>query len=258
MKKLADFSLLKKLGQGGYGVVYKAKDVNGEIVAIKTCRSSKDSVVSIFQREIFVLSKMHHPNIVAFRGAGIDNNTHFLCMQYVPGESLLKKVEKKGPIHPQRAKSYIHQSAQALKFVESLNYVHRDIKPENIIINRNRVKIIDFGLTQAWDFNLYESANDMFGTPSYMAPEYIQGECQLTSKYDIYSLGISYYYILRGMTPFGKEDWSPEQIFKEHVRRATPRIPGISSKTNYLIQSMTAKRPEERPTLEDIIKETED
>lgn len=256
MEVLAHFQILRELGRGGYGVVYKAKKQDGTIVAVKTCNAKNEEECRIFEREIHVHSKMKHPNIVQFYEAGTHENTQYFSMQYVRGRNLKTRIEKRGPLCSEKALSYISQLASALNFIDSQGYVHRDIKPDNIIINRNKARLTDFGLVQAWDFDLNEAENDMFGTPAYMAPEYLKGQSVLDISYDVYSLGITFYFMVTGEYPF-PIDSNPHEVFKKHIRAKIPLVEKMPDLVNRLVQGMTEKLPSNRPSPSEIVSEIE-
>lgn len=205
-----DFEILEMLGQGGMGVVYKARDRKLErLVALKimTAGLSKQSrFVERFEREGKALARVHHPNIVTLYDFGKTGTRCFMVMEYVEGTNL-RHVMQAG-VSPREALAIVAQICAALQYAHNANVVHRDIKPENILIGTNgQIKITDFGLAKllpaGGEQGLPEGSLTIIGTPAYMAPEQIENPSSVDHRADVYALGVVFYELLTGERPHG-------------------------------------------------------
>ncbi|MEW6302119.1 MAG: serine/threonine-protein kinase [Verrucomicrobiota bacterium] len=206
--------LLELLGQGGMGVVYKARQKQlDRLVALKLMlpECSRDpSFAERFNREARTLAKLNHPHIVAVYDFGLAGGQYFFVMEYVDGVNLRQMLRSK-QFTPEEALAIVPKVCEALQFAHDEGIVHRDIKPENILIDkRGRVKIADFGLAKLVgkapaDFTL-TATQAVMGTPQYMAPEQLGGTHNVDHRADIYSLGVVFYEMLTGSLPMGRFD----------------------------------------------------
>lgn len=218
-----DLEILELLGHGGMGAVYKCRQTKlDRLVALKIIRpeSAEDPAFAArFQREARTLARLNHPNIVAvydfgevaFAGSKDEGapprTVYYFLMEYVDGANL-RQVIQGGGLDSKQALSIVPAICEALQFAHDEGVVHRDIKPENILLDqRGRVKIADFGLARLAtgsdrDFTLTD-ADQVMGTPRYMAPEQMEGSHDVDHRADIYSLGVVFYEMLTGQTPVG-------------------------------------------------------
>jgi predicted Ser/Thr protein kinase len=204
--------ILELLGKGGMGAVYKARQPSlDRFVALKILphQAAGDSgFAERFNREARALAKLNHPNIVAVYDFGQADGLHFLIMEFVDGANL-RQIQRAGKLSPREALKVIPQICEALQFAHDEGIVHRDIKPENVLLDKKgRVKIADFGLArilgrESKDFRL-TGAQDVMGTPHYMAPEQVERPQEVDHRADIYSLGVVFYEMLTGELPLGK------------------------------------------------------
>lgn len=199
------YSILSKIGDGGMGVIYKAKDNKlNRIVALKFLPpflTNDHQAIKRFRREAITASNIDHPNvgtIYSVEKTYLDQP--FIVMAYYQGETLQDKLDK-GNLSIELSLNMIHQVISGLEAAHQKNIVHRDIKPANIIIMQDGlVKILDFGLAKVCDDSLTRSGMKM-GTLAYMSPEQIKGD-ELDSRSDIWSLGVLFYELLSGRRPF--------------------------------------------------------
>jgi serine/threonine protein kinase/tetratricopeptide (TPR) repeat protein len=257
------YLILDKLGQGGMGVVFKAKQrTTGKIVALKILPPSfarDQQAVSRFKREIDAAGRLNHPNIVAALDADEDRGVHFLVMDYVEGRDLDRVVRTKGPFPVAQAIDCVVQAARGLETAHALGIVHRDIKPANLMLDAaGTVRVLDLGLAR-----IVESANPFgqttanrltqsgmyMGTIDYMAPEQAEDSRRADHRADIYSLGCTLYYLLTGQEPF-----PADTILKRlmaHQERPAPKLrtacPDVPPALELAFQKMMAKQPSERP-----------
>lgn len=206
------FESLELLGQGGMGAVYKARQPSlDRWVALKILPpelASDATFVERFLREAKTLARLgNHPHIVAVHDMGQADDLLFVVMEYVDGGNLRAAI-RDGRIAPHWALSVVGQICEALQFAHDQGVVHRDIKPENILLDMNgKVKLADFGLAKLLSEDAQEQAltraQQVLGTPRYMAPEQLEGSSRVDHRADIYSLGVVFYEILTGEVPLG-------------------------------------------------------
>ena len=207
---LGRYELVKELGRGAMGVVYLGKDAKiGRQVAIKTMALADEfdgetlkNAHDRFFREAETAGRLSHTNIVTIYDVGEDQGLAYIAMDYVAGESL-QKYTASGTLLPlNEAAAVAVKIAEALDYAHKHNVVHRDIKPANIMYERTsgRVKITDFGIAAITDLSRTKTGT-ILGSPLYMSPEQIAGN-KLDGRSDLYSLGVTFYQLLRGDLPF--------------------------------------------------------
>jgi tetratricopeptide (TPR) repeat protein/predicted Ser/Thr protein kinase len=199
---LGKYVVVKELGRGGMGVVYKAwESALRRWVALKVLLGSggQEDLVR-FRREAQTAASLRHPNIVGIYEVGEVGDKHVITMEYVEGKSL---AGEKFP--PLKAAQILAEVAHAVEFAHSKGIIHRDIKPHNIMIDpQGKCFVMDFGLAKSLQGNSHITmTGTVVGTPSYMAPEQAAGKIALVGKTsDVYSLGAVLYEILTGLPPF--------------------------------------------------------
>ena len=207
LERLGDYELLEEIGRGGMGVIYKARQVHlRRIVAIKMLLAGEFADATTRRRllrEAQAAAQLQHPNIVAVHDVGESNGRAYFVMEYVPGRNLSQAMrESLFPIA--RSARYVRELATAIQYAHDRGVVHRDLKPSNILLDpEDRLKLADFGLNK-W---LAEDSEAMTtvssGTPSFMAPEQVQGVHGISGKHtDIFGLGGILYFLLAGRPPF--------------------------------------------------------
>jgi eukaryotic-like serine/threonine-protein kinase len=211
-KTIPHYKILKKLGEGGMGVVYKALDTSlNRFVALKFLPphlTQDESTRKRFILEAQAASALDHPNICTIHEINeTPDGQLYICMAYYEGESLREKIDH-GRMSYEEVLSIFFQIAKGLIATHENNIIHRDIKPGNILITKNGdVKIADFGLAKLAGVNLTKSTSSK-GTTSYMCPEQIRGQ-KVDHRCDIWALGIILYEMLTGHLPFEGEYSEP-------------------------------------------------
>ena len=253
------------LGQGGMGAVYKARDPElDRTVAIKTVSPillSSDELrreyLERFRREARAAGRLSHPNIVSVYDLGVDGDTVFFVMEYVPGVSL-ETILKENPVLPvSQAASIVEQVASGLEEAHRLGIVHRDVKPANVFIDeRGRVKLGDFGVARIEGSELTQAGVGL-GTPGYSAPEVLRGG-PATPRSDVFALGVLAYRLFSGKRPF--QGTLPETLTADILEHdpAPPRSLRVEvpEHVSDAVMHALAKSPEQRtPTTAAFVRE---
>ncbi|MEK6279030.1 MAG: protein kinase [Acidobacteriota bacterium] len=215
-ESIAHYRIIEKLGAGGMGEVYLALDTKlDRKVAIKVLQPdslAQENLKKRLLREAQAAAKLDHPNICAIYDVNEADSHTFIVMQYIEGETLAEKMERK-PIGLRTALAIAEQAAEGLAEAHAHSIVHRDIKPQNMMITpRGQLKILDFGLCKqmrsddevdrdAPTATLLSTPGHIVGTMPYMSPEQVQGE-PVDACSDIFSLGVTFYEMLAGKHPF--------------------------------------------------------
>lgn len=275
---LGSYVLLEKLGEGGMGTVYKARQRGlGRVVAVKVIRKDRlanEQAVKRFQREIRAAAALDHPNIVHALDADEIDGSHILVMEYVEnGCDLFRWVTKeRGPLPVDEACEYIRQAALGLQHAHERGLVHRDIKPQNLLLqiadgrlpidqstigNRQSaiIKILDLGLARLSEA---EAAGEsittlthegvVMGTLDYMAPEQAMDSHHADTRADLYSLGCTFYFLLTGRAPFPGGDVM-SKLLKHRMDEPAPiqkYRADVPDAVVAIVRKLMAKRPEDR------------
>ncbi|MGC8814828.1 MAG: serine/threonine-protein kinase, partial [bacterium] len=199
------YRIIKKLGQGGMGEVYKATDtILDRIVAIKIVYSNllkKQEFLQRFLREAKITASLDHINIVKVFDLLIDNNNYYLIMEFIDGISLRNYLENRKQIDIINELDLFLQILDGIEYAHNKNIVHRDLKPENIMLTKDGIiKITDFGLAFALGSHSLTNPGTLMGTLGYLSPEQAQG-IDVDFLTDIYSLGVILYELLTGNLP---------------------------------------------------------
>jgi len=203
------YQIIEELGHGGMGRVYRALDrkVNEE-VALKLIRPEialERKTLERFQSELKTARKVSHRNVGRMYELMEEKGTHFITMEYVPGEDLKSAIRRFGQLPIGKSVTIARQICEGLAEAHRLGVVHRDLKPGNIMIDREgNVRILDFGIARSLEEKGITGAGVMIGTPEYMSPEQAEAR-EVDDRSDIYSLGIILYEMITGRVPFEGE-----------------------------------------------------
>lgn len=238
MSGLEKYVKLEKLGEGTYGVVYKARHtVTGEIVALKKIRleGEDEGVPGTALREISLLKELTHPNIVQLKDVFYGENKLYLSFEYL--EHDLKKYMKsqQNKLAPQQIKSFLFQTVRGLAWCHSHRVFHRDLKPQNILVDpQGNLKLADFGLARAFTVPLRTYTHEVV-TLWYRAPEILLGGKQYSCPVDIWSVGAIFAEMVTGVPMFAG-DSEIDELFKIFRLLGTPNEenwPGVSKLAEY-------------------------
>jgi serine/threonine protein kinase len=252
------YQVVKKLGAGAFGTVYKAKDaVLGRMVAIKTIRleglaaaaAGLDELMDRFKREAQVSAQLKHPNIVTIYDVGDSDGVSYLAMEFIDGVGLDRLIASAGRLPLERAAVLVAQVADALDFAHKHNVVHRDIKPANVMVEAgDRVKVTDFGIAKVTDSAEHLTVTgSLLGTPSYMSPEQARGGA-VDGRSDLFSVGCVLYEMLTGKKAF-RGDSITGLIFKIITEEPPPlrdEVGDVPDEFVRIIAKAMSKAPETR------------
>ena len=207
LTRIAHYELIKEVGRGGMGVVFKARDVKlNRIVALKVIRGgalANSDELQRFDKEATAAAQLQHPNIVALFDCDVHNQQPYLSMEFIGGTSLSERLSL-GPLSGRRAAEYLELTARAVHYAHTRGIVHRDLKPANVLLDENdQPKVTDFGLAKQMETDSDQTRTGaVLGTPSYMSPEQAEGRKDIGPASDVYSLGAIIYELITGKPPF--------------------------------------------------------
>ena len=231
-----DYELLALLGSGGFGRVYRVRDLHLEReVALKVLHpalTQDPEVVERFRREAQLAARLHHPNIVNIYDIAGRFGLIWYTMELINGPSLAQLVERDGPLPLEQVLRLLREALSALAHAHGSGLVHRDIKPENILIDpAGSVQITDFGLALALR-GKYSGATSQSGTPQFASPEQLLGE-RVDQRSDLYSLAAVIYYALLGTPPFPGS--TTEQVL---ARQTTNQLPAMREQRDDVTEAL--------------------
>jgi serine/threonine-protein kinase len=252
VRKLGRYDILGTLGKGSMGLVYKALDPKiNRLLAIKTIRFSEEfdedvisEIKERFFREAEIAGQLSHPSIVTIYDVGEHQDLTYMAMEFLEGNDLENHISKKNLLPFRKVLSIVASVADALHYAHKHDVIHRDIKPANImLLNGGGVKVTDFGIAKAISSSRTKTGV-ILGTPNYMSPEQIMGQ-KIDQRSDIFSLGVLFFQLLTGETPFHGDNLSSllyqiTQVKHPAVREYNPKIPKVCEK---IVDKALAKNP---------------
>jgi len=257
------YRIVRKIGEGGMGVVYLAEHaLIGRRAAVKVllpAYSHDLHIVNRFFNEARAIAAIKHPGLVDIYDFGtLDDGSAFLVMEWLSGESLAARVSRKGRLRPNFAVEVARQIAGAMAAAHAESIVHRDLKPDNIYLVTDhdlpfatRVKVLDFGVakvTSAHTGAMRTASHAVLGTPAYMSPEQCRGAGSVDGRSDVYALGCILFEMVTGQPPFVAEGMG--EVFADHLRTPAPSpralAPNVSDELSRTILRCLEKDPAAR------------
>lgn len=248
-KTIKSYLISTLLGEGGYGVVYRAeqtavfRDVAIKVILPRFANSPE--FIRRFESEAQVVARLEHPHVVPLYDYWREPDSAFLVMRYLRGGSLRDRLDEHGALRPESISKILEQVASALTFAHRNGVIHRDIKADNILLDEEgNAYLGDFGIAKELGTEANLTKDNIIGTPAYLPPEQIRGD-DPTPQSDVYTFGIMLYEILTGRRPFA--DLTPATLLYKHLNEPLPMIDHnqlqLPSSINAIIQRATAKDP---------------
>jgi len=274
-EKLGPYEIISKLGAGGMGEVWKARDTRlDRFVAVKVLPehiAKRADLRQRFEREARAVASLNHPHICVLFDIGNHEGADFMVMEYLEGETLAERIGK-GALPLDQALRFASQAADALDRAHRAGVTHRDVKPGNIMLTRDGVKVLDFGLAtliepdQAGDADATVAAapltevGTVLGTAAYMSPEQARGQ-RLDARTDIFSLGVVLYQMITGTLPFRGVNALDviSSILQKEPAPLTQHVAGVPPELEHLLRKTLRKDREERyQTARDLLVDLKD
>jgi serine/threonine protein kinase len=254
MGRLGTYRVLKVLGAGGMGIVFKAEEIQlKRIVALKVMKpecSGSEKARQRFLREARAMASLDHDNIVRIYQVGEERGLPYLAMQMLHGETLCDRLERNGPLKVPQLLRVGREISTGLAAAHAIGVIHRDIKPDNIWLEEgtDRVKILDFGLARGGDDNHLTQTGTILGTPEYMSPEQAQGK-PVDPRSDLFSLGGVLYDACTGRPPFRSTETMAIllAVISQTPTAISQYNQDLPEVVVALIMRLLAKHPEDRP-----------
>lgn len=237
------YEIIEKIGGGGMALVYKAKcRLLNRYVAVKILRPEfigDEEFIKKFKRESQSAASLSHPNIVSIYDVGMEDETYYIVMEYIKGQTLKELIKSKGALNPEFATNIATQIAYALEHAHNNHIVHRDIKSHNIMIKEDRtVKVTDFGIARAVSSCTITNTGNIIGSVHYFSPEQARGG-YTDEKSDIYSLGVVMYELVTGRLPFEGE--TPISVALKHIQEEAVSPRTINNKIPKSLEDIIMK-----------------
>ncbi len=242
-----------ELGRGAMGITYKAFDTSLRVnVALKVINATylqSEIARQRFVREARAAAQLRHPNVASVFHLGMSGDAYFYAMEFVDGETVESLIKRDGPVDPASALRITLQVTRALGAAAKHHLVHRDIKPANLMLVKEDddyvVKVIDFGLAKSNKREATLSMGGFVGTAHFASPEQLE-EKEIDVRSDIYSLGVTLWYMLAGRAPFGG---SIAQVMSQHLHKPPPldQLEKLPATLRTLVSHMIEKDPVKRP-----------
>jgi len=251
-QRIGGYEIQGKLGEGGLGVVYKARQMSmGRIIALKVLHEKwahDDEFRKRFLVEARLVGRLSHQNLIQVFDVGRHKDTLYYSMEFIDGETVEDRIERDGKMALGEALDILFQITRALQYLQGKGIVHRDVKPGNIMVTRAGVaKLGDFGFVKSSLDSVLSSEGEVLGTPDYISPECALGEKDLDFRSDLYSLGATFYHMLSGRPPFGG---SGSSVMEAHIKESVPPLatlrPDLPERAFPLVDRLMEKDREKR------------
>ena len=250
--RIGNYEIVGKIGDGGLGTVYKARQISmSRDVALKVLHKkwlSDEEFKKRFLLEARLAGRLSHQNLIQVYDVGRDRGLYYFSMEFVDGATVEDIIDREGPLELTRSIDIIVQVLRAITYIKRWDIVHRDIKPGNIMINRSGlVKLGDFGFVKSKLDHVIATEGEVLGTPDYISPEQAMGVDDIDWRSDQYSLGCTLYHQLTGKPPY---EGSGSSVMRQHIKSDLPDPrtinPKIPDSVVHILERMVAKDPNDR------------
>ncbi len=219
------YEILKRLGEGGMGAVYKARDHElDRLLALKVIRpelAGHPDILRRFKQELILARQVTHKNVVRIFDLGTADGRKFITMDFIEGNDLKSIINERGKLPPAEAVPIVQQICRGLEAAHTEGVVHRDLKPQNVMVDdAGRVWLMDFGLARSMELSGLTRTGVLMGTPDYMSPEQARAE-KVDARSDLFSVGIIFFEMLIGRLPF-QADTLMAKLLQRVQQRAVP------------------------------------
>jgi hypothetical protein len=253
---IGPYQVQRRLGSGAMGLVYLVRDRNGRDRALKVIRPEHAQDAGFLRRfadEADSARRIRNPFVARVVDAAANTGNPYLVTEYVPGDTLFRKVTRDGPLPIRKAARAGRGIASALAAIHEAGIVHRDLTPSNVILSPEGPKVIDFGIARPAARAPEQPAGEMhLGTPGYMSPEQARGE-EPASPSDVFSWAATMVFATTGHPPFAGA--SRDDVFRE-IQDGEPDLTGVPAQFREIITAALAKDPAARPTADDLVRRT--
>ena len=249
---MGPYRLIRRLGQGGMGVVYLAEGPDHKEVALKVLRphvAHDPTARARLEREATTLQRVSHPGVARILDHDLDGERPYLVTRFVPGRPLDEQVDERGPLTPQRWLPLAGCLAESLQAIHHVDVVHRDVKPGNVMMSNGKPVLIDFGIAQAADDLRLTATGLVIGTPGYLAPELIEGET-VSESADWWGWAATVTFAATGRRPFGK---GPFEVVLHRVHTGQADVEGLDPRLSPLLRAALSPDRRDRPTSAEIM-----
>ncbi|MEV6418276.1 PQQ-binding-like beta-propeller repeat protein [Streptomyces sp. NPDC051662] len=257
-RSVGEYRLVSRLGAGGMGVVYLGRSVSGRQVAVKMIRpefAEDDGFRVRFRREVDAARRVSGAFTAPVVDADPEAEQPWLATLFVPGRTLHARVAEDGPLPPEELRILAAGLAEALRDIHRTGLVHRDLKPANVLLAEDGLRVIDFGISRAVDSDPLTRTGLVVGTPPFMAPEQFRAGETTGPFTDVFALGSVLVFAATGHGPFDATD---PFVCGYRVTHEEPDLAGLPDELRGLIVPCLSKDPSERPTVGDLLKQTEE
>ncbi|MEU8224368.1 serine/threonine-protein kinase [Kribbella sp. NPDC048915] len=251
-ERVGPYRLIRRLGQGGMGVVYLAEGPERQEVALKVLRPhvAHDPIARArLQREATTLQKVNHPGVAGILDHDLEGEQPYLVTRFVPGRPLDEQVDERGPLTPRKWLPLAGCLAESLQAIHEVGVIHRDLKPGNVMMCNGKPVMIDFGIAQAADDLRLTQTGLVIGTPGYLAPELIEGE-MVSESADWWGWAATVAFAATGRRPFGK---GPFEAVLARVHSGQADLDGLDPRLKPLLAAALSPNKADRPTQTEIM-----
>jgi predicted Ser/Thr protein kinase len=245
--KIGPYRVVEKIGEGGMGVVYLARDAENRQVAVKVLGAavaSDPNARARLAREVDTMRRVRSPYVAEILDADVTGRSPYIVTRYVSGQTLEDTVRTRGPLHGDTLARLAHGLAAALAAIHAAGVVHRDLKPGNVMLDDSDPVVIDFGIAHVADSTRLTQTGLVMGTPGYLAPEVIEGEPSSGAS-DVHSWAATVAFAATGRQPFGTGTF--QSIFFR-VLQGQASLDGIPAALLPLVTASLTPSPRNRPT----------